>query len=273
MAEKPAPIKRVSDKSTKQELLDAYQSLAKQLEEKRAAELNPERRLEEKKADEALKAAGAVVAEGIDREIGSLKAEVSLMLADLSEKLATEAAKFKSLQKAAQTKESELQELYGIEKAASSLAALIEAQNQKRREFETEMTRQREELTAEINEAREEWEKERKAHETELRERDTAEKKAREREKEQFDYVFKREQQSLRDRLADEKTTLEKELKLKKETTEKDLAERERVRTEKESELATLRTKAAGVPEELDTAVDKAVKDATDKLKLEAKNR
>ena len=53
MAEKTGPIKKISDKSTKQEMLEAYQSLAKQLEEKRAAELAPERRLEEKKTEEA----------------------------------------------------------------------------------------------------------------------------------------------------------------------------------------------------------------------------
>src|SRR5258708_2830169 len=34
MAEKTVPVKKVSDKSTKQEMLEAYQSLAKQLEEK-----------------------------------------------------------------------------------------------------------------------------------------------------------------------------------------------------------------------------------------------
>ena len=273
MPEKAAPIKKVSDKSTKQELLDAYQALVKQSEEKRAAELKPEKQLEERKAAEAIKAATAIAPEGIDREIGTLKAEISKMLADVSERLATEAGKFKSLQKAAETKERELQALYGIEKAAASLAALIEAQNQKRREFETEMGQQREASTREINDAHDEWEKERKAHEAELRERDTAEKKARDREKEQFDYAFKREQQSVRDKLADEKTTLEKELKLKRETAEKELAERERVLAEKEAEFNTLRARAAAFPKELETAVDKAVKEVSEKLKLEAKNR
>ena len=75
------------------------------------------------------------------------------------------------------------------------------------------------------------------------------------------------------DKLNDEKTTLEKELRLKKETVEKDLAERERVLVEKETELNTLRARAAAFPKELDAAVDKAVKEATDRLKLEAKNR
>lgn len=273
MAEKPTPTRKRSDKSTKQELLDTYQTLTKDLAEKRAAELNPERQLQEKKAEEALRTASALAPEGIDREIGNLKSDIGRMLAELSEKLAAEAARFKSLQQAVEAKERELQELYGIEKTAASLAALIETQNQKRAEFEIEMTKDREELTAEIQDARIEWDKERKAHEAELRERDAAEKKARDREKEQFDYAFKRDQQAVRDKLADEKATLEKELKLKKETAEKDFAERERVLVERETELATLRTRAAAFPQELEAAVAKAVQATTERLQLEAKNR
>lgn len=273
MAEKPTPTRKRSDKSTKQELLDTYQTLTKDLAEKRAAELNPERQLQERKAEEALKTASALAPEGIDREIGSLKSDIGRMLAELSEKLAAEAARFKSLQQAVEAKERELQELYGIEKTAATLAALIETQNQKRAEFEIEMTKDREELAAEIQNTRIEWDKERKAHEAELRERDAAEKKARDREKEQFDYAFKRDQQAVRDKLADEKATLEKELKLKKETAEKDFAERERVLVERETELATLRTRAAAFPQELEAAVAKAVQATTERLQLEAKNR
>ena len=273
MAEKDASVKKLTDKNTKQEMLEAYQMLAKQFDEKRQAELNPERRLEDKKAEQAIKVAATVAAEGIDREIGGLKSEIGKMLADISERLAAEAGRFRSLQKAVEVKEAELKELYGIEKSAAALAALIEAQNQKRRDFEAETTQQREELKRELDETRLAWQKERQTHEAELREREASEKKARDREKEQFDYAFKREQQSLRDKLNDEKTTLEKELRLKKETVEKDLAERERVLVEKETELNTLRARAAAFPKELDAAVDKAVKDATDRLKLEAKNR
>jgi hypothetical protein len=273
MAEKSAPLKKLSDRNTKQEMLDAYQALAKQLETKRAGELNPEKKLEEKKAEEAIAVAATVAPDGIDREIGSLKSEIGKMLADVAEKLAGEAAKFRSLQKAVESKTGELQELYGIEKAAASLAALIEAQNQKETDFESEMTRRREELSAEIAETRAAWDKEAKAHEAELREREAAEKKARDREKDQFDYAFKREQQALRDKLADEKATLEKDLRQKKEAAEKDLAEREGAIGEKEAEFAALRTKAAAFPKELETAVEKAVKDAADRLKLEARNR
>jgi len=141
-AEKTSPVKKVSEKNTKQEMLEAYQALAKQLEEKRAAQLAPERRLEEKRAEEAVKAATAVQPDGIDREIGQLKSEIGKVLADVSERLASESARFCNIQKAAETKEAELRELYGIEKSAVSLAALVEAQNQKRAEFEAQMARE-----------------------------------------------------------------------------------------------------------------------------------
>ena len=48
MPEKTTPGKKLSEKNTKQEMLEACQTLAKQLDEKRAAELAPERQLEER---------------------------------------------------------------------------------------------------------------------------------------------------------------------------------------------------------------------------------
>ncbi len=272
-AEKTSPVKKLSEKSTKQEMLEAYQALAKQFEEKRASELAPERRLEEKRAEEAVKAATAVQPEGIDREIGLLKSEIGKLLADVSERLATESARFRNIQKAAETKEVELRELYGIEKSAVSLAALIEAQNQKRSDFEVQMAREREELQDEIDSKRAAWEEEKRAHEAEVRERDAAEKKAQDRAREDFSYNFKREQQAIKDKLADEKAALEKEIKLRRETAEKDLAEREKAVAEKERELADLRAKAVAFPKELETAVNQAIKETGDRLKLEAKNR
>jgi hypothetical protein len=135
------------------------------------------------------------------------------------------------------------------------------------------MAREREELQSGIAFLRAEWEKEKQAHEAQLKERDAVEKKARDREREEFAYAFKRDQQGIKDKLNDEKAALEKEIKLKKETAEKDLAEREKVVVEKERELTELRAKATSFPKELEAALNAAVKEAGDKLKLEAKNR
>jgi hypothetical protein len=273
MPDKMAPTKKLSEKSTKQEMLDAYQTLAKQLEEKRAAELAPERRMEEKKTEEALKVAKEIAPEGIDRELGGLKSEIGKMLAGISEQLGAEAARFRSVQKAVESKEQELKELYGIEKAAVSLVALIEAQNQRRADFESQMAREKEELENEIESRRAAWEEEKKAHETEVKERDAAEKKLQDRAREDFNYSFKREQQAIKDKLNDEKTTLEKEIKLKRETFDKEFAEREKALAEREREFAELRARVSAFPKELETAVNQAVKEATDRLRLESKSR
>jgi hypothetical protein len=273
MPEKTATTKKLSEKNTKQEMLEAYQVLAKQLEDKRAAELAPERRLEEKRTAEAVNVAAAVESDGIDREIGNLKAQIGKMLADISDRLATESARFRSIQTAVEGKERELKELYGIEKAAVSLAALIEAQNQKRAEFETEITHQREELQSEIESKRAGWDEEKKTHEAEVKERDAAEKKAQDRAREDFNYGFKREQQAVKDKLNDERIALDKEIQLKRETSEKEFANREKTLAEKERELAELRAKAAAFPKDLEAAVNQTVKEATERLRLEAKSR
>jgi hypothetical protein len=273
MADKTGSTKKLSEKNTKQEMLEAYQGLVKQLEEKRGAELAPERRVEEKRTEEAVKVAAGIEPEGIDRDIGALKAEIGKMLAGISERLADESIKFRSVQKAVASKEREIQELYGIEKGAVSLAALIEAQNQKRAQFESEMARDREELEGEIEAKRAAWEEEKKTHDAELKERDSAEKKVRDREREDFAYNFKRDQQAIKDKLNDEKLALEKEIKLKRETADKELAEREKAIAEKERELADLRARSVAFPKELETTVNQAVKEISDRLKLEAKNR
>ncbi len=273
MADKPTPPRRLSEKNTKQEMLEAYQTLVRQLEEKRAAELRPEKRLEEKQAQEAVSVATGLAPDGVERALGNLKADIGKSLAEVAERMAAEVTRFKAIQKAVESKERELQELYGIEKAATSLAALIEAQNQKRQEFEIELGRQKEELTREIEITRADWEKEKKGHEAELREREALEKKAREREKEEFTYLFKRDQQMARDKLNDEKAGLEKEILAKRESMTKELAEREKAVAAQEKELTELKQKAAAFPKELESAVAKAVKEATDRLTLESKNR
>jgi hypothetical protein len=273
MAEKPIPPKTLSEKNTKQEMLDAYRVLVRQLQEKRAAELNPEKRLQEKQSEEAVAVATELAPDGVERALGNLKADIGQSLAQIAERMAAEVARFKAIQKAVESKERELQELYGIEKAATSLAALIEAQHQKRQDFEVELDRQKEELTREIESTRADWEKERKSHDAELRERDALEKKNREREKEEFAYLFKREQQGVRDKLTDEKAALEKEILVKRESVAKDLAEREKAVAAQEKELTELRQKAAVFSKELESAVEKAIKEVSDRLKLEAKNR
>jgi len=254
-------------------MLEAYQTVLKQLEAQKEGELKPEKRIEEKKAKEVIQIAESLSSEGVAREISTLKIETGKMLAQISDRLDEEITKYKAVQGAITLKEKELQELYEIEKSAVTLAALIETQNQKRQGFEWEMNEKKEALSQEIEVLRAEREKEKSEYEAETKERDAAEKKRREREKEEYDYSFKREQKLTKDKFEDEKARLEKEVHLKKEQMEAELKLREKAIADSEQELNELRRKAGAFPKEMETAVARAVKEATERVSLEAKNR
>jgi hypothetical protein len=273
MEEKKIQPKRLTLSNTKQEMLEAYSAILKQLEAQREAELKPEKKLEEKKAKEVIQVAESLSSEGVAREISTLKIEAGKMLAQISDRLEEEIQKFKAVQNAIVLKEKELQELYEIEKSAVTLAALIESQNQKRQAFEIEMAEKKEALSQEIEALRAQREQEKKDYEEEIKERDVAEKKRRERDKDDYEYSFKREQKLTKDKFEDEKSKLEKEIQIKKEQMESEIKEREKIVAEREEELSELRKKVNAFPKELETAVTKAIKETTDRLNLEAKNR
>lgn len=266
-------IKRLTLSNTKQEMLQAYNALLKELETKEEGELKPEKRIEEKKAREAVQTAESVTAEGVSKEIAALKIEINKTLSQLSDQLEKEVGRFMAVKNAVEAKEKELAELYEIEKSAMSLLALIEAQNQKRQEFAVEMEEKREALKKEIETTRSEWKREQEEHDAIVKERDAVEKKRQMREKEEFDYTFNRERQAALERFAYEKAKMEQELKDKKEQMEQELSAREAAIAAREQELNDLRQQAARYPKELEAAVARAIKETTERLLAEAKNR
>ena len=118
MEEKKIQPRKLSLSNTKQEMLEAYSAVLKQLEAQREAELKPEKRLEEKKAKEVIQVAESLSSEGVAKEISTLKIETGKMLAQISDRLEEEVNKFRAIQNAITLKEKELQELYEIERSA-----------------------------------------------------------------------------------------------------------------------------------------------------------
>ncbi|MGC8811832.1 MAG: hypothetical protein ACP5Q3_16455, partial [bacterium] len=73
MEEKKFQPKKLSLSNTKQEMLEAYQAVLKQLEALKEGELKPEKKLEEKRAKEVVQVAESLSTEGITKEINNLK--------------------------------------------------------------------------------------------------------------------------------------------------------------------------------------------------------
>jgi len=265
-------------KSTKQELLDAYNEMRQQLEEKDKTQLKPEQKVQEKKEVQILAAVQATTAESVIQKINQLKQEMARTLSDLGDKLASEVEKYNQVQEAIDIKEKEVKEVFEIDRAAGTLAALIEAQHREKEEFEREMAEERERLNAEIELMREQWKGEKAEHDALAKEQDALEAKRRQREKEEYRYAFEREQQLARDKFEDEKAKLlaekaqiENEMKALREQTEKNLQERERQVAEREKEFESLQIQVQDFPKRLEAAVAAAVKDAAERIQREAK--
>jgi hypothetical protein len=274
MATKPASAaKKLTTSNTKQEMLNAYNELLGQLEEQQEAESKPEAKVEQRITAEAVAVADEITNEGVVNKVGQLRSDVGRLLAQVSEKLEEQTDRYAKISKAIAFKEKELAEIYEIQKSALSLAALIQAQQQKRDDFEAEMTAKREQLAEEIESTRAGWTDEKKRYEAELKERDAAETRRRKREEEEYRYAFAREQQLAKDQFADEKGKIERELADRKAEVEKDLAQRERAVADREAELNDLRRQVAAFPKQLDEAVARAVKETTARLQADAASR
>jgi len=279
MAERKS-TKKLSTTNTKQEMLDAYNDLLSQMEAKRESDATPEEKVAEKAVKQVVEVADALTTDGIIRNISDLKVDVGKVLADLSDRLEQEAGRYSSVKRAIAEKEKELADIYEIQKAASSLSALIEAQNLKKEEFEADMADRKEALTRDIDESRLDWQKEKAQRSTELKEQEAAEAKKRLREKEEFEYTLQRERQTARDAfekeksgLEEEKTRLERELIQRRETADREFTEREQAIARQEQELADLRAQVVSFPKELEITISREVKQAVERVKSEAETK
>jgi len=275
MPEKKAPTKtrKPSAATAKQKMLTAYQETIGDLDAQRDAEMKPEDKIAEKARKTAVAAADDLTTERIARDLAALKSEIVKTLAGIGDRLEAEASRYQEIKRAVEVKERELQEIYEIQKSASTLAALLEVQQQKKEEFEQDLAAKRESLAAEMEQTRAAWVEEKARHDAELKEQQAAEKKAREREREDYEYRFKREQQLAREKFEDEKARAERDLQTKKVELETTLAEREKAVAAREAELAELRAQADGAAKRLDEAVARAVKEAVARAQQAAENR
>lgn len=268
----------VSVKSTKNEILDAYNDLLMSIQEKKAEE--PRKVQEREKQETTLKNASELTFEGIVKNISSLKVSLASALDKLSESFTGEFQKFEELKQAIEVEKNQLKELYQISTGADSLAAMLLAQKEKKEQFESEIaTRkaefdekiklERERFEAEMAEKKALWKKEQEIFQVKSKEELEESKKSKMREEEEYQYNLKLTRKKEADLYEDKKAKLEKELAEKKIVFEKEFSAREAAIKIAESELNELRQRTAGFPKEIEKAAEAAVKNTTEKMQLE----
>ncbi|MHB1033715.1 MAG: hypothetical protein ACYC35_01215 [Pirellulales bacterium] len=262
MAEKATPRKRTSRQAMVELVADAEKAAA----ERKEADAKPEERLAAKALGDAVGVADALSSDNVVRSIGELKSTIARTLTQLSDRLEEEVGKYSQIRRAIAAKETELKEIYEIQRSASTLLAVLETQQRKQEEMEREYQTEKEQLEREIETTRAAWEQETKQHEWETKERDAIEQKRRQRELDEYKYNFAREQQLTRDRAGDELAKVQKELAERKTQLEREWAEREKAIAAAEQELAGLRARAAGFAQELEAASERAAAEAAERL-------
>lgn len=221
---------KVSEKSTKGEILDAYRQL---LTEASVGEspISPEENV-------VIASASKETVEKITKDLAQLKLSLTQTISDLTDRLTQEAERFTTIKKAIAIAQNELEELLQIKARAGMLKRMVELQQQKEAEFEKELAAKQRA-----------WEEEQRNHEETMK---------RERDRDEEEYAY--QQQLLKTRDIDERdgTTraFERELVEKKEEYARSL-----------KELEDLRKKATQFPSELERAVKEAVARAVIKEK------
>jgi hypothetical protein len=257
----------ITPKSTKNEILDAYHAVLKKMEEQKQASRREEKTRVEKR--EIVAEAHGNTMESIVKSLAELKLAIGKSLDELESQLLTEARRLGVMRQAFEIENKNLEEIHQIQAEANSLAALIEAQKDKKREFEADVETKAAAFETEMAQKRQQWKKEQEEFERTRKERDDQAKKERAREEEEYAYGIKLTRKKDEDDYASRKNAQEKALEEKRASLEKSWAEREAALAPREQELADLRSRAEAFPGELEKAAKEAEARIVAKLKTE----
>ncbi len=250
----------ISTKNTKNEILEAYNAIAEQLQKNQTNDPVKEKREMEQK--NIVESASQISSESVVSDLAHLKISLTKLIDTLSEKLTAEVEKFKNIQKAIQIEQNHLHDVYEIKETAQTLATLLIAQKKRSEDFDIEMKQKREFFEQAMQKEKETWQT---AREQIIADYETEKKslaKQRTREEEEYRYQTELTRRKDEDEYLEQKNKLEKELAQKCENTEK----REIALKEKEQEFEQLKTKVENFPQENAEAVEKAKEDLLKEL-------
>ncbi len=248
---KVTQMPRVTARTTRAELLKAYNAALEKIEQLSSEEAP--RESEQRVLEKAL----TYTDENVIKTIADLQVSISKALKDLTEKMIAESSRLGDLRAAVNLESARLQQLHEVEYNINTLTALIEAQAERKAAFEREMAEQRESFAAEMTVKREEWNKEQQENENSVRGRELQIKKQREREEEEYKYKLSLERRKEAAEYELRKTELQRELEEERKKVERELAERKAVLAAQENELLELRKRVERFPKELEEAVKK----------------
>jgi hypothetical protein len=261
----------ISEKSTKTQILQAYNDALAKLKETK----QEERKIEKKKEEEIkiVKQASGYSVEKIVTSIGTAKIEIINALDTICDKLTVEYKKLETLQNAVELESNYLNDVYDIKIESDTLSALLLAQKEKKSSFEFDIEKKKEEFDIEISQKKLQWKLEQEGYESRKKETDAQLKKERQREEDDYNYNLQLQRKKEADAFAGQKSKLEKELSDMRIEAEKDLNQRELIITSRENEFAVLKSKVEQFPQELEKAIKDTEKSVLENIEFKYKHQ
>lgn len=264
-------IKAVTEKSTKTEILDAYNEMLAKMKEQKAMDGKTVKKETEEK--ETVKKASEHSIEGIVKNTADLKLEIIKTMDGLGERLITEYKQLTELHQAIEVETKIIEDIYNIKVEAESLTTLLVTQKEKRAAFDAEIEQKKTDFESDVSQKRVLWKKEQEDFEFAKKEREAQSKKERQREEEEYLYNLQLKRKKENDAYEEKKAALEKTLAEKKAAFEKEFAERESFLSAKETEFDELNVKVELFPKELEKAIKDTEKTVTERLTFTHKHQ
>jgi len=264
----------ISKTSTKNEIMEAYESLLKKLND--TEKMKPQEVKEREEKAIVVKKATELTPETIIHSLADLKLKVSDAFDKVEEALLTEQKKLADIQQAIAIQKELIEELYQVKVTADSFAAMLLAHKEKKMQLEaainelkSELDQKREDFDTEMQAKKADWDREKVRFAAEMKEEKERVKKEHQREEDDYSYNLAQKRRKEEDDYLAKRKKAETEFAERTSAKDKELKDREEMVALRETEVKTLVDKVSRFEEELAKAVKDAEKIVAEKLKTQ----
>ncbi len=268
--------KTFTSRSTKTEILKAYNELAKELKQQgksagpQTSAPSPTSPSSDDEEEHPVTQGHASI-ETIIRDLNGVRARLGESVGALQQQLLGEATRLQELRSEAEEHTVHLKHLHGIEVDEDTLGTLVRRYQETQRTADEYHAARKHGFESELEGKKVAWRKEQDERGRNVKEADEASLRARKREADEYGYETERAHKAEADALAQTRKTQQAEHDGLKEQHERSWAEREKELARREQEYAELKARTAAFPKELEAAIVKAEAEGTGIAKRQAK--
>ncbi|OCQ94218.1 hypothetical protein BCD64_05470 [Nostoc sp. MBR 210] len=264
--------KKLTDKNTKAEILQAYEELTKETsglktQLNQALKANQNANVEKPKVEQnttITMTQPTTIQQKMNYTIESL-AKIQLGFGsaanELSEQLTTQASKLGEIRQSVEAEITALKQLHNLEIAEDTLDTLITAYEDNSKAYQEEYNQRYEVLSQDILEQRIAWQKEQDEYKQSTKERNDNLNKTRQRDTAEYKYDLELQRKLEFDEYEQSQKTLYKQLEEFQQETEKQWAEKEKQIAEREKQFEEAKAKVEAFPKEKEAAIKKATEE------------